>query len=103
LRERGRGLRFTHNVLQGQNAPLILKDPNREALDLTRNFWSECPQLAAFDVGGAHPLPFINPVNPLPCPFVEPPMILVDQDGDGRDDHQCRRPTPPRCVPGTAP
>jgi hypothetical protein len=30
-------------------------------------------------------------------------MILVDQDGDGRDDHQCRRPTPPRCVPGTAP
>ncbi len=88
-------LEFTHNVLV--NYEKYVQASSYDQVDLRENYWDGCPFLIWFDFDD-DPLEMINPVNALPCPYVNQGIDIADEDSDGYDDENCEREFMMECV-----
>lgn len=90
------GVMFNNNVIYDYD--LFFMGGWATNVDLTENYWNGCPDLNAFSTGDVDVLDLINPINSLPCFYVDPPIDIVDGNGDGFDDEGCERPFDIECI-----
>ncbi len=90
-----KNLKFNNNVLI--NCERYVEASTYEEIDLRWNYWAGCPYLIWFHLDD-DPLTVINPLNSLPCSYVDQAIDIVDEDADGYDDEDCVREFPIECV-----
>jgi parallel beta-helix repeat protein len=88
---------FVHNIV-GLAADYYGQSGAVTSVDLSENYWATCPSSSHFSVPFAEALVLINPVNLLPCYYVNEPTVLVDANGDGVEDTGCTVPPNLECV-----